>query len=128
MPIDLKIFAKRLRKNALPPYGRGLCARHVRQALQVAGAEIQEPYASSGKDYGPVLQQIGFHLITVENPDDFTFMAGDVMVMQAPKGGRQDGHVAGFDGKNWISDHVQQDFWAGPEYRRQRPDYAVYRY
>jgi type VI protein secretion system component Hcp len=38
------------------------------------------------------------------------------------------GHVAGYDGKNWISDFVQNDFWAGPAYRKERPHYAVYRY
>lgn len=128
MPVDLEKFTKHLRKHALPPYGKGLCGRYVRQALQAAGAEIPAPYASSGKDYGPVLLLLGFHPIVVENPDEFQFTAGDVMVMQAATGGHLDGHVAAYDGKNWISDHVQRDFWAGPAYRNQRPSYVVYRY
>jgi type VI protein secretion system component Hcp len=45
-------------------------------------------------------------------------------------GGKQAGHVAGYDGKDWISDFIQLYFWAGPQYRNQRPrpSYAVYRY
>jgi hypothetical protein len=128
MPIDLDQFSKHLRKHALPPYGKGLCSRYVRQALQASGADIPEPYAPSGKDFGPILQTIGFHEIAVDDPGNFQFMTGDVVVMQPPKGGRQDGHIAGYDGTTWISDHVQRDFWAGPEYRKQRPPYVIYRY
>ncbi len=128
MSIDIDGFATYLRKNALPPYGKGKCARFVREALQNAGAAIPQPYSGSGKDYGAVLLRLGFHQITVEDPDNFMFLKGDVMVMQPHKGGRPNGHVAGFDGRNWISDHVQSDFLAGPGYRRERPNYVVYRY
>lgn len=128
MPVDIDKFTKHLRKHALPLYGKGLCGRNVRQALQAAGSKIPEPYARSGKDFGPILVQLGFHEITVKDPDTFQFMTGDVMVMQPPTGGRQDGHIAGYDGTTWISDHVQRDFWAGPEYRKQRPNYVIYRY
>jgi hypothetical protein len=50
-------------------------------------------------------------------------------VMEPYKGSANNaGHVAGFDGKHWISDFIQRDFWAGQEYRKQRPAYVVYRY
>lgn len=74
---------------------------------------------------------LGFHQITVENPDTFHFLKGDVMVMEPYIGSANHaGHVAGYDGRNWISDFAQNDFWAGPRYRKQnpRPNYAVYRY
>jgi hypothetical protein len=45
-----------------------------------------------------------------------------------PHTGSTAGHVAGYDGKHWVSDFVQRDFWAGKEYRKERPHYAVYRY
>jgi hypothetical protein len=128
MAVDLEQFARNLRSNAGQGFGNGQCAKFVRKALQGAGADIPQPYASSGKDYGPVLVQLGFHEITVDNPDTFHFMKGDVMVMQAYEGGNANGHVAGYDGKNWISDFIQTDFWAGPGYRKHRPSYAVYRY
>jgi hypothetical protein len=70
---------------------------------------------------------LGFHKITVTDPAHFHFMKGDVMVMEPHKGSTA-GHVAGYDGKDWISDFVQTDFWAGPDYRREKPHYAVYRY
>jgi len=128
MSFDQEKFAEHLKANALGGYGQGKCAKYVRRALQAAGAKIPQPYEGSGKDYGPVLLQLGFHEITVEKPETFGFLKGDVMVMQLHDGGGAHGHVAGFDGKNWISDHVQNDFWAGPGYRKKRPSYAVYRY
>lgn len=38
------------------------------------------------------------------------------------------GHIAGYDGKDWISDFVQNGFWPGKAYRTERPDYVIYRY
>jgi hypothetical protein len=49
------------------------------------------------------------------------------MVMQ-PHTDSTAGHVAGYDGKHWVSDFVQRDFWAGKAYRKEKPHYAVYRY
>lgn len=128
MSVDLERFCQHLRRHALPPFGQGKCGEYVRRALQAAGAGINPPYVGSAKDYGPVLVQLGFQPIAVTNPDGFGFRRGDIMVMQPCVGGRPFGHIAGFDGRNWISDHIQRDFWAGPGYRKQRPVYVVYRY
>lgn len=101
----------------------------MRKALQAGGANFRGSYPPTGKEFGPALDMLGFHEITVEDPAHFAFIAGDVMVME-PYRGSTAGHVAGYDGKHWISDFVQNDFWAGPHYRKQkpRPSYAVYRY
>lgn len=132
MPVDIEKFVKHLQANALRDHhGRGKCGEYVRKALQAGGASFNEHNTPHyGKQYGLTLERLGFHEITVEDPDHFSFVRGDVMVMQPHTGGRQAGHVAGFDGKAWISDFVQRDFWAGPDYRNQRPrpSYAVYRY
>jgi hypothetical protein len=127
MPIDLDKFTMHLHDNALPKYGRRKCAEYVRKALQAAGARILPPYPPRGRDFGPTLEMLGFHQITVTDPAHFHFMKGDVMVMDAHRGSTA-GHVAGYDGKDWISDFVQNDFWAGPDYRREKPHYVVYRY
>ena len=129
MPIDIDKFTKHLRSNALPKYGKGRCGEYVRKALQAGGAKFHGRYPPTGKEYGPTLEMLGFHKITVEDPAKFTFLKGDVMVMEPYKGSTA-GHVAGYDGKDWISDFVQNDFWAGPRYRNQkpRPIYAIYRY
>jgi hypothetical protein len=128
LPIDLAKFTKHLRDEALPGFGVGRCAKFVREALQAAGAIIPQPYPTSGKHFGPTLERLGFHEIDVGDPDTFSFMSGDVMVMDPTMEGHVHGHVAGYDGIAWISDHVQSDFWSGPKYRKERPCYAVYRY
>jgi hypothetical protein len=127
MPVDLDKFTKHLRNNALPKYGRRKCGEYVRKALQAGGAGIPPPYPPTGREFGPTLERLGFHQITVTDPAHFNFIKGDVMVMQ-PHRGSTAGHVAGYDGKDWISDFVQTDFWAGPDYRTERPHYVVYRY
>jgi hypothetical protein len=132
MAIDIDKFVKQLRANALTDqHGKGQCGEFVRKALQAGGAHFNEfrpPHF--GKEYGLALERLRFHEITVADPEHFPFIRGDVMVMQPHKGGKQAGHVAGYDGKTWISDFFQRDFWAGPDYRNQtpRPSYAVYRY
>ena len=126
MPVDTDKFAKHLRANALDGNGKGQCGVYVWQALQAAGAKGAFP--GTGGQYGPTLLRLRFHEITVDNPATFHFMPGDVMVMQAHKSGSRAGHVAGYDGSRWVSDFVQNDFWAGPDYRREKPHYVVYRY
>jgi len=129
MPIDIEKFARHLRAHAdSTPPGHGKCGEYIRKALQAGGAHFNE-YSPPhyGKQYGLTLERLGFHEITVNDPDNFNFIRGDVVVMEPYKGGIA-GHVAGYDGKNWISDFVQRDFWAGKKYRDERPHYAVYRY
>jgi hypothetical protein len=41
--------------------------------------------------------------------------------------GNPAGHIAGYDGKNWISDFVQHGFWPGLAYVKEKPSYVVYR-
>lgn len=129
MPIDIDKFTKHLRAHAdSTPPGHGKCGEYVRKALQAGGAHFNE-YSPPhyGKLYGLTLERLGFHEITVDDPDNFNFVRGDLMVMEPHTGGMA-GHVAGYDGRNWISDFVQRDFWAGSKYRKERPRYAVYRY
>ncbi|MEW7849412.1 hypothetical protein AB2N08_11990 [Massilia aurea] len=127
MLIDLDKFTKHLRSNALPKYGKGRCGEYVRKALQAGGADFNGKYPPRGKEYGPALEMLGFHKISAADPDKFSFLKSDVMVMEPYKGSTA-GHVAGYDGKSWISDFVQNDFWAGPAYRKEKPKHAVYRY
>jgi hypothetical protein len=128
MPVDIDKFAKHLYDAAdKKGYGKRRCGEFVRKALQAGGADLHGSYPHTGKEFGPTLEMLGFHQITVENPAHFNFLKGDVMVMEPYKGSTA-GHVAAYDGSHWISDFVQRDFWAGPDYRREKPHYAVYRY
>lgn len=126
MSLNIEKFTAHLRENAQPGFGTGLCATFVRQALEAAGADIPS-HPALAKAWGPTLLRIGFHTIKVEKPDIFHFMTGDVMVMEPYKNGNPASHIAGFDGRNWISDFIQRDFWGGPGYRKERPGYVVYR-
>ena len=130
MPVDIKKFTKHLRDNvALMPPGKGRCGEYVRKALQAGGANFNGSNPGTGKEYGPTLLRLGFHEIIVANPDTFNFMPGDIMVMEPyEKSTNNAGHVAGYDGRNWISDFIQNDYWAGPRYRKERPKNAVFRY
>lgn len=125
MSFDIEKFALHLRANA-ENQSQGRCARYVRLALEAGGANTAG-HPLNAKDWGPVLTRNGFRPITVPNPERFRFQKGDIVVFQPYQGGNPAGHIAGFDGEKWISDFAQRDFWAGPNYRRERPVYAVYR-
>ena len=103
--IDSQKFAAALKTNALPPFGQGRCARFVRLALEAAGAD------------------------TTGHPvdDGYTVQLGDIAVIQSTSESVP-GHIEGFDGTNWVSDFVQQAFWPGPSFRKEKPAYVVYRW
>ena len=126
MPIDVERFASHLRTSARNQ-SQGKCARAIRLALEAAGANTAG-HPVNAKDWGATLLRIGFQVIAVHRPEGFLFRKGDIVVMQPYLGGHPAGHIAGFDGRKWVSDFIQHDFWAGPGYRKERPSYAVYRY
>lgn len=125
MALDTEKFAKHLRKNA-GARSKRQCARYVRLALQAGGGLIRDQPADA-KDYGPTLRRMGFSELKVEDPEKFKFMKGDIVVIQPYIGGNPSGHIAAFDGRVWISDFIQRDFWSGPTYREKRPIHAFYR-
>ena len=125
MGINIDKFTTHLRKNACER-SQGRCARWVRQALEAGGAKTSG-YPIYAKDWGPTLLRIGFQPLSIDKLDQFNFKKGDVVVLQPHKSGNPAGHIAGFDGKSWISDFVQNDIWSGPAYRKEKPSYVVYR-
>ena len=124
---DKQTFAKTLRANGIvpPPFGHGQCAKLVRQALEAAGADTTG-HPVNAKDWGPTLLHIGFAAVIAVS---YTAELGDVVVIQPPKADAvQAGHIAGFDGQNWISDFVQREMWPGPAYREEQPPHQFYRF
>ncbi|MDE8731202.1 hypothetical protein PZH39_16025, partial [Desulfovibrio desulfuricans] len=75
----------------------------------------------SASGYGPILRHAGF--LTVAPGEKL--QKGDVVVFQPVKG-PPDGHVAMFDGKQWISDYKQDSIYAASAYKNGAP-YVVYR-
>ncbi len=120
---DRQKFAAALKGKAFPPFGRGVCAAHVRMALEEAGLNTTgHPYYA--KDWGPTLVRLGFVLVAGAQNAPWV---GDVAVIQGTSTSAP-GHIEGFDGKNWTSDFVQPAFWPGPSYRAEKPAYATYRW
>lgn len=123
MAIDVNRFTRFLRANAAPT-SQTHCAKYVRLALEAGGANTAG-HQSTAISYGPILTRNGFRVIEVAGP--FVPRKGDVAIIQPTRRGNPAGHIQGFDGSNWISDFIQRDFWPGPGYRSERPEYAIYR-
>ena len=107
----------------MPPFGQHQCATYVREALE-AGGLVTIGHPAAAKDWGPTLVRIGFRVI---DPANYSAALGDVIVIQGTSMSKS-GHIEIYDGKNWISDFVQQHgMWPGPSYRAEKPSYKIYR-
>lgn len=125
MAIDTEKLADHLRRHA-EAGSRSRCAAYVRRALEAGGATTSG-HPGDARSYGPLLLRNGFRVIKVADPATFLPVKGDIVVIAPTANGHRAGHIQGFDGKHWISDFVQQDFWPGPAYRQEQPAYVVYR-
>lgn len=122
------------------PRSLGKCAAYVRRAVEAGGVKIQIPpprigNSASACDYGPSLEKVGFkpvYVYTGSGPTDTAVIpgqqTGDVVVIQ-PIDGHPHGHIALFNGVNWVSDFIQlRGFYPGQQYRNVKPAYKLYRY
>lgn len=126
MPINKEKFSKHLRDNALKG-SKGRCARYVRAALESGGASTTG-HPRDAKDYEAVLLRNGYHSLPEDSAEaPYLPMKGDIAVIQPTAKGNSAGHIEGYDGKDWISDFVQNGFWPGANYRKERPSYVIYR-
>jgi hypothetical protein len=109
------------------PNSLGHCAEYVRKAIEAGGVTLHRHI--SAKDYGPSLLNVGFKK-TVQTRADVAYhhRAGDIAIIQPIKG-HPHGHMAMFNGTEWVSDFVQHHgVYPGPSYRLSNPPYAIYRY
>jgi HK97 family phage portal protein len=122
------------------PHGIGACARYVRDSLKDGGGidigrppkrpEFNEPVA---RDYGQRLEKSGFDPVfkTSSGQTDplkgYTPQTGDVVVIQ-PATGHPKGHMAMYDGTQWVSDFRQHSYWPGSTYQAEHPSSVIYRY
>lgn len=125
MAIDKEKFSAYLRQHAAA-HSQSRCAKFVRLALEAGGANTAGNPVDA-KSYGPVLLRNGYRILNSEKLGTYIPMKGDIVVIQSTTAGNPAGHIQGFDGKAWISDFVQKDFWPGPIYRKEMPTYAIYR-
>jgi hypothetical protein len=78
------------------------------------------------KDYGPALTGLGFTDVT-DDPNYTTQQPGDIAVMQPVPGvTNENGHIAVWNGSQWVSDYMQNNFqpYSGVTIN----DFRVYRY
>ena len=106
----------RAKKRPAPPWE---CAEYTRQAIEAGGIVLERTRCA--KDYGASLERAGFRKLPAsEKP-----RAGDVVVFGAYERHRE-GHMAMFDGTQWISDFLQAHFWPGRDY--EGAPFTIYRY
>jgi hypothetical protein len=96
----------------------------VREALEAAGADTHG-HPTPAKDYGPTQEKGGFEAVEKEGYEP---KKGDIVVIQpVPGAKRQDGFIATYNGKQWVSDYRQPGFWPGHTYQAAKPSYTIYR-
>jgi hypothetical protein len=118
---DIAAAIRKLEKSRVPPPGRRRCVVHVKAGLAAGGVQLDGGPVSA-KDYGPVLEADGFQEISGNTP----LRAGDVVIIQSALR-RPHGHMAMYNGRKWISDFIQIGLYPGPQYRKEKPEYKIYR-
>ena len=104
----------------------GRCAEFVREAVEAGGLRLQR--CASAKDYDASLLAVGFAPLASAGAAAASFQAGDIAVID-PIVGHPHGHMAMFNGRQWVSDFRQlHGYYPGPGYRSLCPPVTVYRY
>lgn len=100
---------------------QGLCAQHVRKALEAGGC-CTWGHPFSAKGYNEFLSALDFSKISQES---YLPQTGDIVVFNAVKG-HPYGHIAIWNGKQWVSDFLQKNFFVSPGYKEAK-DYQIFR-
>ena len=98
----------------------GLCAMYVRKAMIAGGIPLYR--CGNAWHYKYVLPILGFE----EVAKDEKYMIGDIVVFQ-PIGGRKFGHIAIWNGRQWVSDFKQRSIIVHSDYRKEGCEYSVFR-
>ncbi|EOD0154323.1 hypothetical protein ACI8OI_004360 [Salmonella enterica] len=125
-------------------HSQSQCAKYVRQAIEAGGITITRPAPRPGltypaaADYGPHIQAKKFMPVYTYAGNGSSLpsvtsipgqQAGDVVVIQ-PIPGHPYGHMAMFNGTQWISDFRQEQlgFYPGRAYQNLKPAFIMYRF
>lgn len=98
----------------------GLCAYYVRKAINAGGVPLFK--CGSAWHYKYVLPVLNFHQVGKQAERE----VGDIVVFQ-PIGGRKFGHIAMWNGKQWVSDFKQRNFIVHSDYTKEGCEYAIFR-
>lgn len=111
--------AKYATENA-EPKSVGLCALYVRKAINAGGIPLYK--CGSAWHYRYVLPILNF----AEKGVCDELKVGDIVVFQ-PIGGRKYGHIAIWNGKQWVSDFKQRNLIVHSDYTKDGAEYRIYR-
>jgi len=110
-----------LNKNATGG-SKKACALYVRYAIEGGGITVgHEGKRGSAYMYKDILPDLGFKEVSTTN---YTPKKGDIAVFPAVSG-HKDGHIAMYNGTQWVSDFKQQTFWAAEAYKKS--NYKIFR-
>lgn len=88
---------------------QGACAKYVRVSLNEAGYQEPDGRPTSAYQYATTgfLNKYGFNNIDVGDPLSYKPEMGDISVTR-PFGEHKHGHIAIYNGENWVSDFKQR--------------------
>ena len=98
----------------------GMCALYVRKAIMAGGVPLY--MGGDAWCYKYTLPILNFHQVGKQSERE----VGDIVVFQ-PIGGRKFGHIAIWNGSQWISDFKQRNLIVHSDYLKEGCEYAIYR-
>ena len=98
----------------------GLCAMYVRKAMIAGGIPLYQ--GGNAWHYKYMLPILGFKEIDKKEER----RVGDIVVFQ-PIGKRRFGHIAIWNGKQWVSDFKQRSIIVHSDYTKKECEYAIFR-
>ena len=98
----------------------GLCAMYVRKAMIAGGIPLYQ--GGNAWHYKYLLPILGFKEIDKKEEK----RVGDIVVFQ-PIGRRRFGHIAIWNGKQWVSDFKQRSIIVHSDYTKKECEYAIFR-
>ena len=98
----------------------GMCALYVRKAIMTGGIPLY--MGGDAWCYKYTLPILNFHQVGKKSERE----VGDIVVFQ-PIGGRRFGHIAIWNGSQWVSDFRQRNLIVHSDYLKEGCEYAIYR-
>ena len=98
----------------------GMCALYVRKAIIAGGIPLY--VGGDAWSYKYMLPILNFHQVGKKSESK----VGDIVVFQ-PIGGRKFGHIAIWNGSQWVSDFKQRNLIVHSDYLKEGCEYAIYR-
>ena len=98
----------------------GMCALYVRKAIIAGGIPLY--IGGDAWSYKHILPILNFQQVVIKAERE----VGDIVVFQ-PIGGRKYGHIAIWNGRQWVSDFKQRNLIIHSDYTKEGAEYTIYR-